>query len=71
MAALVLRVAGTSLAHWAVGYLTAAFGAKASLGWGAGAICDSQTRQRGDLVPKSPEIGRMSVKDAYFWNAAC
>jgi hypothetical protein len=31
----------------------------------------AQTRQRGDLVPKSPGIGRMSVKDAYFWNAPC
>jgi len=31
----------------------------------------AQTRQRGDLVPKSPGIGRISVKDAYFWNAPC
>ena len=31
----------------------------------------AQTRQTGDLVPKSPGIGRMSVKDAYFWNAPC
>jgi hypothetical protein len=31
----------------------------------------AQTRQRGDLVPKSPGIGLMPVKDAYFWNALC
>jgi hypothetical protein len=31
----------------------------------------AQIRQREDLVLKSPGIGRMSVKDAYFWNAPC
>jgi hypothetical protein len=31
----------------------------------------AQTRQSGDLVPKSPGTGRISVIDAYFWNAPC
>ena len=31
----------------------------------------AKTRQRDDLVLKSPGIGRMSVKDAYSWNAPC
>jgi hypothetical protein len=31
----------------------------------------AQTRQRGDLIPKSPGIAQISVKDAYPWSAAC
>ena len=31
----------------------------------------AQTRQRGELVPKSPGSGRTWVKDAYYWNAPC
>ena len=45
--------------------------APAAVAWRGSTIYDCPTRQTGDLVSKSPGIGRISVKDAYSRNAPC
>jgi len=47
-------------------------GVKAPVEWQAGTIYDCPNPPKvTTLSPKSPGIGRISVEDAYFWNAPC